>query len=347
MIEVTLYSRADCHLCEQVQQYLEELNREIPHKLSVIDVDSRTDLQKQYGFNVPVVKVGPYTLKAPIERSDLVITLKATQNREQHILDIDAAITSGTMSLPVKWTKSDGFVRWLSRHYLAVFNGFIAAYVLLPFIAPMLMKVGATTPAGWIYRAYSVVCHELAFRSWFMFGEQASYPRAAAGVDGLIPYGEATGLDEDDLWVARDFFGNEALGYKVALCERDVAIYGGILLFGIGFAVAGRKIKPVHWILWIILGLVPIGLDGLSQLVSQPPMNFIPYRESTPLIRSITGFLFGFITAWFGYPYVEETMRENRKILDEKYQRSQRPIGVQTMDMTGKVATRPETDRRA
>jgi uncharacterized membrane protein/glutaredoxin len=346
MIEVTLYSRADCHLCEQVQETLEELNREIPHKLSIIDVDSRSDLQKQYGFNVPVVKVGPYTLRAPIERSDLVITLKATQNREQHILDINAAITSGTMSLPVKWTKSDGFVRWLSRHYLAVFNVFIAAYVLLPFLAPILMKVGATTPAGWIYRAYSVVCHELAFRSWFLFGEQASYPRASAGVEGLIPYGEATGLGENDLWAARDYRGNEVIGFKVGLCERDIAIYGGILLFGIGFAVSGRKIKPVHWILWIILGLVPIGLDGLSQLVSQPPMNLIPYRESTPLYRSITGFLFGFITAWFGYPYVEETMRENRKILADKYQRSKRPIGMQTMDVTGKAAAHPDPDRR-
>jgi uncharacterized membrane protein/glutaredoxin len=347
MVEVTLYSRADCHLCEQVQEYLEELNTEIPHKLSVIDVDSRSDLQKQYGFNVPVVKVGPYTLRAPIERSDLVITLKAAQNREKHISDIASAITTGTMSLPVNWTRSDGFIRWLSRHYLALFNAFIAAYVFLPFFAPILMRVGATTPAGWIYRAYSVVCHELAFRSWFLFGEQSSYPRASAGVDGLIPYGVATGLDENDLWAARDFRGDAVIGYKVALCERDIAIYGGILLFGIGFAVAGRKIKPVHWMLWILLGLVPIGLDGLSQLVSQPPMNLIPFRESTPIFRSITGFLFGFMTAWFGYPYVEETMRENRKILDDKYQRSQRPMNVQTLDVSGNVATHPDIDSRA
>jgi len=112
------------------------------------------------------------------------------------------------------------------------------------------------------------------------------------------------------------------------------------LLFGVGFAVTGRKIKPVHWIIWILIGLVPIGLDGLSQLASQPPMNFLPYRESTPLLRSVTGFLFGFMTAWFGYPYVEETMSENRKILDEKYKLSQQYKPGKMIDLPGDINTR-------
>lgn len=322
MIEVILYSRSDCHLCEMTRGYLDELRGEIPHRLTIIDVDSSPELQRQYGFNVPVVRVGPYTLSAPIERLDLAVTLKAAQNGEQHAAEIDAAIASGLINLPVKWTRSDRGILWLSRHYLAVFNVFIALYVFLPFLAPVLMKTGATTPARWIYRAYSVVCHELAFRSWFLFGEQAVYPRQIANVEGLLPYGDATGLDESDLWSAREFVGNEAIGYKVALCERDIAIYAGLLLFGLGFTLTRRRIKPIHWILWILVGFVPIGLDGLSQLISQPPMNLIPFRESTPLLRSMSGFLFGFFTAWFGYPYMEDTMRENRKILEEKYQRS-------------------------
>jgi hypothetical protein len=52
----------------------------------------------------------------------------------------------------------------------------------------------------------------------------------------------------------------------------------------------------------------------------------IPYRESTPLLRTITGFLFGFLTAWFGYPYVEESMSENRKYLESKLDRSKRAV---------------------
>jgi hypothetical protein len=53
-------------------------------------------------------------------------------------------------------------------------------------------------------------------------------------------------------------------------------------------------------------------------MISQPPLNLLPYRESTPFLRSLTGFLFGFMTAWFGYPYVEESMADNRKYLEGK-----------------------------
>jgi uncharacterized membrane protein len=89
-------------------------------------------------------------------------------------------------------------------------------------------------------------------------------------------------------------------------------------LFGILFALLRRKINSIHWIAWILVGLVPIGLDGFSQLLSQPPLSLIPLRESTPFLRTMTGFLFGFLTAWFGYPYVQESMQENRKYLEVK-----------------------------
>jgi uncharacterized membrane protein len=69
---------------------------------------------------------------------------------------------------------------------------------------------------------------------------------------------------------------------------------------------------------------VPIALDGLSQLLSQPPLNILPYRESTPMLRTITGFLFGFMTAWFGYPYVEESMSENYKYLGIKLSKAKK-----------------------
>jgi uncharacterized membrane protein len=66
---------------------------------------------------------------------------------------------------------------------------------------------------------------------------------------------------------------------------------------------------------------VPIGLDGGTQLISQPPLSFLPFRESTSLLRVITGGLFGFTTAWFGYKMVEETMIETRQIMEAKHRR--------------------------
>jgi uncharacterized membrane protein len=221
--------------------------------------------------------------------------------------------------IPVNWTKGDAISLWLSKHYLAIFNIFVFIYVGIPFFAPVLMKVGADAPASVIYRVYGFVCHQFAFRSWFLFGEQIAYPREAAGVDSLMSYEQATGLESNDLLAAREFIGNPQLGYKVALCERDIAIYGGILIFGIIFALTKRKLKSIHLLIWLLFGILPIAIDGLSQLLSQPPLGLIPYRESTPFLRTITGFLFGFLTAWFGYPYVDESMSENRKYLEEKY----------------------------
>jgi uncharacterized membrane protein len=318
MIEVTLYSRKDCHLCDVAQSYLEELQSYVPHHLTIIDVDSDNKLRNMYGFNVPVVLIGPYKLSAPIEKKDLEISLMAVQQSREQEAKLDKEIEEGRLQIQVQWNRSDGISLWLSRHYLALFNLLIFVYVGLPFLAPVLMNVGATVPAEIIYRAYGFVCHQFAFRSWFLFGEQAVYPRAEAQVPGLISYQQATGLNGYDLLSARAFVGNAQLGYKVALCERDVAIYAGILLFGILYAVFRRKVKPIHWVVWILVGIVPIGLDGFSQLISQPPLSIIPFRESTPVLRTVTGLLFGLLTAWFGYPYVEESMQENRKFLEGK-----------------------------
>ena len=319
MIEVTLYTRKDCHLCEVTQKELEELQEIIPHHLTIIDVDTDVKLRNLYGFEVPVVQIGPYKLLAPVEKKDMEISLRAVQHGKEQEAKLDVAIEEGRLRIPINWSKSDGISLWLSRHYLALFNILVFLYVGIPFLAPTLMKVGLNAPAQVIYHAYSFVCHQFAFRSWFLFGEQIAYPRAEAGITGLISFQQATGINGFDLLSARAYVGNAQLGYKVALCQRDVAIYGGILIFGVLFSLVKRKFKPIHWIAWILIAIVPIGLDGFSQLISQPPLNLIPFRESTPFLRALTGLLFGFFTAWFGYPYVQESMVENRSFLEGKF----------------------------
>ena len=71
MVEVTLFMRSDCHLCEVARKELEDLQATVPHHLTLIDVDSDAKLKSQYGFNVPVVVIGPYKLSAPINKRDL------------------------------------------------------------------------------------------------------------------------------------------------------------------------------------------------------------------------------------------------------------------------------------
>jgi uncharacterized membrane protein len=156
-----------------------------------------------------------------------------------------------------------------------------------------------------------------------LFGEQPAYPRELAGVKSLIPFEKATGIDSLDISTAQNFVGNPTLGYKVAFCERDVAIYGSLLLFGLIYGATGRKMRSFPWYLWLLIGIAPIAVDGFSQLPSLLNVQlrwlaWLPIRESTPLLRTITGFLFGFTTAWFGYPFAEESMRETRMIMARK-----------------------------
>lgn len=322
MINVILYSRVDCHLCEQAEADLKSLQGDHPHNLVVIDVDSNPELRKAYGLEVPVVEVGPYKLKAPFDRQELGMTLGAAADRKQQLETYGGEVYQYNQAVAQRWTRSDGFSYWFARHYLAIFSLILILYAGIPFLAPVLMKIGATGPANVIYRGYGIVCHQLAYRSFFLFGEQVAYPRSAAGVPGLLTWGEASGISEDNqaqsLVQARQFVGSDLLGFKVALCQRDLAIYLSILLFIFLFSLTRRQLRSLHWLVWIILGLVPVGIDGLSQLLSQPPFNFLPFRESTPVLRLITGGLFGFMTAWFGIPMVEETMSEANRILAAK-----------------------------
>lgn len=328
MLNVTLYTRKECQLCEQARSDLQNLNDKYPHRLAEVDVDTDPSLVEKFGDLVPVVEVGPYSLKAPFTIQNLQMTLGAASDRRSQLQTLGGEVYEDRVRRGKVLSGGDRASYWLSRHYLLILNIFMFIYVGLPFFAPALMKAGLVVPAQVLYKIYSPLCHQFGFRSFFLFGEQPYYPLAEAGVTGAKTFEQVTGLQElnnpasFERFEAREFVGNDALGYKVALCERDVAIYGAMLLFGVVFSLTGRRLRPLHWFLWILLGMGPIGLDGFSQLFSQFNLpwlaTLLPYRESTPFLRAFTGGLFGWMTAWYAYPYIEESMRETRQFFLKK-----------------------------
>ena len=329
MITVTLYTRKDCHLCDQAKADLKSLEEKLPHRLVEVDIDSDPALKKAYGESIPVIEVGPYKLSAPFDKQKLMMTISAASDRRGQLDKLGREDHYDRVRRGQQISGGDRVMFWISRHYLALFNLIILLYVGLPILAPVLMKAGATLPANIIYTIYKPLCHQFGFRSFYLFGEQAYYPLPEAKMSGVITFDQATGIQDLHAptsitrFDARQFTGNETVGYKMALCERDIAIYGAIFLFGIVFAATGRRIKPLHWMLWILIGMGPVGLDGFSQLFSQMEwswlVNILPYRESTPFLRVLTGALFGLATAWFAYPYMEESMAETRQFFIKKY----------------------------
>jgi hypothetical protein len=57
MIQLTLYSRAGCHLCDEMRAVVEAVGREVPLSLDVVDVDGDPKLLRAYGDEVPVLAV--------------------------------------------------------------------------------------------------------------------------------------------------------------------------------------------------------------------------------------------------------------------------------------------------
>ncbi len=184
-------------------------------------------------------------------------------------------------------------VMGIARHWLALFNTAWALYILIPLSAPIFMHFGLIWPARIIYGVYSFLCHQLPDHSYFLFG-----PLHAPHLHELEALGMQPGLD---LFGQRRFVGNPLAGYKVALCQRDLAIYGSVLAAGLLFALLRGRIRPPSIKLYLLL-LVPMAVDGLSQMFG--------LRESDWLLRSLTGALFGVASIWLAYPYVEDAMQD-------------------------------------
>ena len=326
MITVTLYTRSGCELCKKAEEDLKTLQTVVPHKLAIIDIDSDPSLRDKFALEIPIVDAGPFRLKAPFTRRELQMTLGAAADRRMQLENINDRAFQVNTSGTKKITRADNISYWIARHYLAIFNVVLILYIGLPFMAPVFKKVGWNSQAEIIYKTYSALCHQWAFRSFFLFGEQYYYPHAAANIPGVLTFEQVSGitdLNDPSRIQARQYEGTPLLGYKVALCERDDAIWGAMALFGLIYAITGRKIPKLHWLVWVVVGVIPIGLDGFSQLISQLQINFLqsilPYRESTPFLRVLTGFLFGIMTAWFMFPLIEESMAETRILLARKF----------------------------
>ena len=59
---LVLYSRAWCHLCEEMLAEIESLRGEFAFGLEVLDVDSDPGLERRFGELVPVLAHGDHEL---------------------------------------------------------------------------------------------------------------------------------------------------------------------------------------------------------------------------------------------------------------------------------------------
>ncbi len=176
----------------------------------------------------------------------------------------------------------------VAQHWLLVANLALAVFVTLPLLAPLLMAGGNTGAAGAIYSAYRITCHQEPSRSYFLAGPHVTY--AEDQVSALTTTRPLSA-----------FVGSPETGYKVAYCERDLATYVLMLVSSLLFAAVGRRLPRLPLRFYALM-LAPLAIDETTQLLS--------LRESTWLLRTLTGGIFGVATSWLLLPELDQVMRE-------------------------------------
>ncbi len=124
------------------------------------------------------------------------------------------------------------------------------------------------------------------------------------------------------------------LGYQVAYCHRDTAIYTAIFLGGLLFGLVRRRCRPLPW--WaLVLASLPMALDAATQLpravLTEWPLrtenhwavvltgNIFPrwfYAGDAVgtlnwWLRTVTGAVFGLGLVFTIYPWIETEARRS------------------------------------
>ena len=213
---------------------------------------------------------------------------------------------------------------FLERYWFGMVIGVTLIFVVPPFLAPVFMAAGWQSPGKVIYFVYSLFCHQLPQRSYFMFGQQITYP--------LAQIQQAAGLSNiNDIFALRRFIGNSQLGWKVAWSDRMIAMYTSLPLFALIWYPLRRRLPRLP--LWgLMLLILPMALDGGTHFISDFQGMGEGFRDTNlwlatltqhsylstfysgdawasfnSIVRLATGTLFGFGMVWFGFPYLEET----------------------------------------
>jgi glutaredoxin-like protein DUF836 len=73
VIELTLYSRPGCHLCDDMKAVIARVARVVPSTLTEVDISTDPELDSRYGVEIPVLLVdGKKAAKHRVTEADLM-----------------------------------------------------------------------------------------------------------------------------------------------------------------------------------------------------------------------------------------------------------------------------------
>jgi glutaredoxin len=87
MRRITLFTREDCHLCEEAHAALERARARVPFHLAIVDLDREADPERRrlYDWEVPVVELdGRKIMKYRVDEARLLRLLASAVPPDQH-----------------------------------------------------------------------------------------------------------------------------------------------------------------------------------------------------------------------------------------------------------------------
>lgn len=247
-------------------------------------------------------------------------------------------IVSPQRSFAIAANKS---VYWFSRQWMFIFSGILVLYVILPFAAPFFMQLGWSSLGISIYHLYSNLCHQLPQRSFFLFGQKATYSLSEI---------QAVWQNTTDASILKQFIGNSEFGWKMAWSDRMFSMYTSIPLIAWIWWPLRKRIKPLG-IRGLIFLLLPMVIDGTSHMISDQAGIGQGFRDFNVWLatltgntfspafyagdalgsfnswmRLITGLLFGLAIVWFGFPHLSNYFNEKAELIEKKFQRAGIPL---------------------
>jgi glutaredoxin len=74
---VVFYTKAGCHLCEEVRDILDDIAAQVDYELAEIDIRSDPNIFEQYRYRIPVIIIDETTvIEGRIAYSDLARAFK-------------------------------------------------------------------------------------------------------------------------------------------------------------------------------------------------------------------------------------------------------------------------------
>lgn len=225
-----------------------------------------------------------------------------------------------------------------SRHWLLAVSLLLLIFNGLPWLAPLFMELGWAWGGNAIYLLYTLLCHQLPQRSFFLFGD--SFMLSPSTIQSVW-------TASDNPLILRQFIGNATVGWKVAWSDRMVYMYTALFLAGLMYWPLRKRLKPLSW-QGLLLFLLPMAVDGITHSISDMlggvlggfrytnewlaaltnhalPATFYTgdaLGSFNAWMRLLSGLLFGIGIVWFTYPRLHATFNEAADQIALKFQRA-------------------------